>query len=152
VKWNELRLIILNSLSSRTVNGKESEMQKKAVKGEEINIRIGSNSFAITLLDNKSTKRLKETFPLTIRMKDLHGNEKYFDLPNDLPTNASNPKSIKAGDFMLYGSNTLVVFYKSFPTSYSYTRLGRVNNPSKLESTLGPGDVTLTFEKHAGSA
>lgn len=40
-------------------------------------------------------------------MSDLNDNEKYIDLPNSLPVNASNPKTIEIGDLMLYGSNTL---------------------------------------------
>ncbi|MDQ3233408.1 MAG: cyclophilin-like fold protein [Pseudobdellovibrionaceae bacterium] len=121
-------------------------MQDQSVRGDKIKLRVGSNSFAVTLLDSEATKRFKDMFPLTVRMKDLHGNEKYYDLPNALPTQASNPDAIKTGDIMLYGSNTLVLFYKSFSTSYSYTRLGQVADPSKLESALGSGDVTLTFE------
>lgn len=79
-------------------------------------------------------------------MKDLNKNEKHYDLSKALHTNASVPEIIKNGDLMLYGSNTLVLFYKSFSTSYSYTKLGHVDDPAKLESALGPGDVTLTFD------
>jgi len=79
-------------------------------------------------------------------MRELNGNEKYFDLPNNLPTNASNPGTIQTGDLMLYGSNTLVLFYKTFSTSYNYTRLARIDNSSGLATALGSGNITVKFE------
>jgi hypothetical protein len=73
-------------------------------------------------------------------------NEKYYYLPNSLPKNSSNPETIKNGDLMHYGSKTLVLFYKTFSTSYSYTKLGSVDDVTGLASALGSGNVTVTFE------
>ena len=37
---------------------------------------------------------------------------------------------------MLYGSDCIVIFYKTFKTSYSYTKIGRITNPKKLKSAI----------------
>ena len=84
--------------------------------------------------------------PLTVNMVELNGNEKYFDLPHSLPTNAVNPGGIQKGDLMLYGSSTLVLFYKTFSTSYNYTNLGRIDDVTGLVAALGSGNVSVTFE------
>lgn len=84
--------------------------------------------------------------PLEVNMIELNNNEKYCDLPNSLPTNSSNPQIIKSGDLMLYGSKTLVLFYKSFSTSYSYTKLGVIDDATGLEEALGKGNVIVKFE------
>lgn len=112
----------------------------------EIKVFIGTSSFSATLENNATTKAFIERLPLTVTMTDLNNNEKYFDLPENLPANASNPGSIQKGDLMLYGSNTLVLFYKSFSTSYGYTRIGKINDPEGLAEALGSGKVKVTFE------
>lgn len=112
----------------------------------KLKITIGKNTFNATVYSNATATAFKTKLPLTINMKDLNGNEKYFDLPDNLAANASNPGTIQAGDLMLYGSNTLVLFYKSFPTSYSYTRIARIDNPTGLATALGPGNATVVFE------
>jgi hypothetical protein len=112
----------------------------------KLRIRIGSASFSATLFDNPSSAAFAARLPLTISMTELNGNEKYYDLPANLPTNAANPGKIQAGDLMLYGANTLVLFYQPFSTSYRYTRLGQVDNPSGLAAALGSGSATVTFE------
>ena len=47
-------------------------------------------------------------------MSELNGNEKHADLPKPLPANAGRPGTIRNGDLMLYGADTLVVFYLTF--------------------------------------
>ena len=112
----------------------------------KMKITIGTTVFTANFYDNATAIAFKAKLPITINMTELNGNEKYFDLPNVLPVNASNPVTIQNGDLMLYGSNTLVLFYKTFSTSYSYTRIGRIENPSGLANALGSGNATVTFE------
>ena len=112
----------------------------------KMKITIASAVFKATLNNNATAKAFKARLPMTINMTELNGNEKYFDLPNALPANASNPGTIQTGDLMLYGSNTLVLFYKTFSTSYNYIRLARIDNPSGLADALGSGNVMVKFE------
>ena len=113
-----------------------------------IKIKVNSQIFTATLLDNTTAKAFKELLPMTIQMTELNGNEKYYDLSKSLPTNAANPGSIKNGDLMLYGSKTLVLFYKTFPTSYSYTKLGSIDDTAGLQKALGAGNVSVTIDKN----
>lgn len=110
-----------------------------------MHITVGSTVFTATLADNETVAAFKSKLPGTFAGHDVNANEKAFDLPTALPTNPSNPGKIEAGDVMLYGSTTLVLFYESFPTSYSYTRVGKVDDPSGLAAALGAGDVTVKF-------
>ena len=111
----------------------------------KLKIAIGTNTFTATLYNNATVTEFKSRLPMTINMSELNGNEKYFDLPNILPANASNPGTVQTGDLMLYGSNTLVLFYKTFSTSYNYTPLGRIDDASGLTAALGSNNVTVTF-------
>ena len=113
--------------------------------GSKMKITIGTSTFTASLNNNATATAFKGLLPLTINMSDLNNNEKYFDFANGLPTNAANPGNIQTGDLMLYGNKTLVLFYKSFPTSYSYTRIGRIDDIAGLTAALGSGNVTVTF-------
>jgi hypothetical protein len=108
---------------------------------------VGDRRFAITLIDNAAARAFADLLPLTLDMPDLNRNEKHVSLPKALPTNATRPGTIRNGDLMLYGSNTLVLFYLTFDSSYSSTRLGRVDDPTGLAHALGPGSVRVVFSK-----
>lgn len=109
---------------------------------------IGEHRFSITLVDTEAARAFAAMLPLTIDMADLNGNEKHAELPNSLPANATRPGTIRNGDLMLYGSRTLVLFYLTFNSSYSYTSLGRVDDPAQLASALSQEGVQVKFSKN----
>lgn len=108
-------------------------------------ISVGGRDFTAVLEDNATARALAERLPLTLIMNELNGNEKYHDLPESLPTDPERPGAIQTGDLMLYGSDCLVLFYESFSSSYSYTRLGRITDPAGLAEAVGSGNVEVTF-------
>ena len=113
----------------------------------KLRIRIGSDTFTATLFDNATTAAFVARLPLAVPMTELNSNEKYYDLPQGLPTEAVSISTAQVGDLMLYGSRTLVLFYQTFATSYHYTRMGRVDDPTGLATALGRGSVMVTFEQ-----
>ena len=88
---------------------------------------VGSQRFGVTLEDSPTARAFVQLLPATFEMAELNGNEKHTSLPRALPTDAARPGTIRAGDVMLYGKDTLVVCYKTFNSSYSYTRIGRID-------------------------
>ena len=119
-----------------------------AAKRSEVSrmwMTIGERRFAITLADTDAARAFVAMLPLTLDMEELNGNEKKKELPSPLPTDASRPGTIRNGDLLLWGSRTVVVFYRTFESSYAYTRLGRVDNPSGLPQSLGRNDVRVAF-------
>ncbi|MBD7921359.1 hypothetical protein H9658_05305 [Xanthomonas sp. Sa3BUA13] len=106
---------------------------------------VGDRRFAIALADNAAARAFAAQLPLVLDMAELNGNEKHAELPQPLPAAPRRPDTIHAGDLMLYGAQTLVVFYASFGSAYSYTRLGRVDDPTALAQALGRRDVRVAF-------
>jgi hypothetical protein len=67
-----------------------------------------------------------------LKLIELNANEKYAQLDESLPVNASIPKKIQVGELSLFGDQTIVLFYKSFSTSYAYTNIGYIEHANEL--------------------
>ena len=109
----------------------------------ELKVIINGKTYNAKIEENETAQSFVNMLPVEYNMSELNGNEKYIYLDNKLPTNSYNPKHIEKGDIMLYGNNCLVVFYKSFDTSYSYTKIGHIENLSDL----GNNNITIKFMK-----
>lgn len=131
--------------SPAPAESKPPEQPKEENTMPAVNIQVGNKNFTATLYDNDTARALLEKLPLTLNMDELNGNEKFFFFSEKFPANSERVRNIKAGDLMLYGSDCLVLFYKSFSTSYSYTRLGYMEDAARLAEALGNGSTEVTF-------
>lgn len=113
---------------------------------QTILVSVNHQTFKLNLFENETTKAFIEKLPLILDMNELNGNEKYFHFSTNLPTLSFNPKMIYSGDLMLWGNNSLVLFYQTFSTSYAYTQMGYIEDTSHLEEALGKGNVLVKFE------
>ena len=119
---------------------------KYTLKNYGVQVLNGDKVFNVTLSDNPTANAFKALLPMTITMNELNNNEKVYQLSTTLPTNSIPSGTIQVGDFMLYGNNALVLFYESFTTSYTYTRLGKVDDIRGYKAALGSGNVIVKFE------
>src|SRR3954451_2228339 len=117
-------LVLVPRVSAQTPTAPERSKQMK--------IQIGSKNFIAVFEDNATAAAFEALLPMTVEMTELNGNEKYASLSGNLPTKDANPRKIQTGDLMIYGTKTVVLFYKTFSTSYEYTRLGRVKDTTGL--------------------
>lgn len=107
---------------------------------------IDNTEYIITLEDNETVDVLVNNMPLDLSMSNLNGNEFYSYLDFTLPTNSYNPGKINKGDIYLYGNNCLVIFYESFNTSYSYTKIGKLDNIEVLDNIKDKNNIIVSLE------
>lgn len=135
--------------NSASESGSAEENSQEGTSQEETNLKIeisvSGKVFSAELADSETGRAFAAMLPLTLRMSELNGNEKYHYLEEDLPAAASCPGRIEAGDLMLYGRDCVVLFYESFSTSYSYTRIGRIADAEGLAEALGTGSAEVVF-------
>ena len=120
------------------INEKESEIEMSNIK-----VIINNKTYDLKLENNKTASEFLDLLPQEYSMTELNGNEKYVYLDNSLTTNSQSIKHIEKGDVMLFGNDCLVIFYKSFETSYSYTKIGHIDNLDDL----GKENIIAKFEK-----
>lgn len=108
-------------------------------------VSVGEKVFSATFADNSGAQALKELLAdgdITIRMSDYGGFEKVGSLGQSLPTENSQTTT-QAGDIVLYQGSQIVIFYGS--NSWSYTRLGKIDDLAGWQEALGNGDVAVTL-------
>ena len=134
-------ILITGCKNNSTVHKKN--INRSDEKMSNIKVTISNKTYILNLENNKTVDEFINLLPQEYTMNELNGNEKYVYMDNSLTTNSYNPKHIEKGDVMLFGDNCLVIFYKSFDTPYSYTKIGHIDNLEDLESS----NITVRFTK-----
>ena len=126
-------------------NDLESDVEKEGQTEMKMNVQVGDYIFTATLENNEAVKELLDMMkegPVTIEMDDYSGFEKVGSLGRSLTTSNSQTTTF-AGDIVLYNGNNIVMFYGS--NSWSYTRIGKIDDLSDWEKALGSGSITAVF-------
>ena len=136
-------LIVITGCSSKNFDTKQNDIKESEIKLSDVKVTINDNTYTLVLENNKTAEEFYQLLPKDFNMSELNGNEKYIYMDNSLATSSYYPKHIEKGDVMLYGDDCLVIFYKSFDTNYSYTKIGHINNLDNL----GKENIIVKFEK-----
>ena len=127
------KIIIILIVISIVITGcQKKEKKEKRDHMKEVNITINHKDYKLELEENETVNDFLKQLPLSISMSELNGNEKYVYLDQSLSTNPTKPKTITQGDVMLFGDDCFVIFYKSFETTYSYTKIGHIKDLDDL--------------------
>lgn len=132
-----------NSLSGNS--GTEGKKDVSEMSQNVIYLSAGNETFAVALEDNDAANalmKLLQNGSVTISLNDYGGFEKVGALGTDLPADDAYTTT-QAGDIVLYQGNQIVIFYGS--NTWSYTRLGKINETEDLQAALGKGTVSVTF-------
>ena len=118
---------------------------KTIVRSNVIKLKVNNHVLNVKLEDNSAAKALMDKLKMgdvTIHAKDYGGFEKVGDLGFSLPR-SDKYITTSAGDIVLYEGDEISLFY--YPNSWSYTKLGKVQNIKDLKKILGNGDVKLVL-------
>ena len=118
------------------------ETDKKEQTTMKMNVQIGNQTFTATLADTKAAQEFAQMLPMTITQDDYGGFEKVGSLGRSLTTSNSQTTTT-AGDIVLNNGNNIVMFYGS--NSWSYTRLGKIDDLTGWADALGSNSVTAIF-------
>ena len=118
---------------------------KTIVRSNVIKLKVNNHVLNVKLEDNSAAKALMDKLKMgdvTIHAEDYGGFEKVGNLGFSLPR-SDKYITTSVGDIVLYDGEEISLFYNS--NSWSYTKLGKLQNIKDLKKILGTGDVKLVL-------
>lgn len=123
----------------------EENQEREPDEAMKMKVQIGDHTFVATLEENAAVRELIQMMrqsPVAVEMRDYSGFEKVGSLGRSLPADDSRTTT-HSGDIVLYNGDQIVIFYGS--NSWSYTRLGHIDDLTGWSDALGNGPVTAIF-------
>lgn len=116
-------------------------------EGTKMNITVNGHILKAVLSDTKAARELSALLKkgaVTLTLNEYGSFEKVGTLPKNF-TKSDAEITAQAGDIMLYQGNQITIFYGT--NTWSYTRLGRIENATEKElaEIFGSGNVTVTL-------
>ena len=111
----------------------------------QIYAHIGQEVLVIEPENNSSAEAFIELLrrgDLTVNMHDYGNFEKVGSIGTSLPRNDKRITTVP-GDVILYQGDQITIYYDT--NTWSFTKLGKVQNVERLKSILGDGNVTVRF-------
>lgn len=130
-----MAIVSTMSVSCANPSAKEEYMKMQ--------LSVNGHLFTATMADNKAARNfydMAKESPISIRLQDYSGFEKVGPLDVELPR-SDRQTSTQTSNIMLYAGDQIVVFYGSH--SWSYTRLGKVDDLDGWEEGLGRGAPSI---------
>lgn len=107
----------------------------------------GTYQAVIVLEDNATAKDFVSILPVTVKMEEIHGREKYGDIPRNLTEKDQRVKTYEVGEFVYWDKGPgIAVFYRQGNNEISagIIRIGHIE--SGIELFENPNDIEVRFE------
>ena len=133
---------------------KTQNFDKENTTMNKMYITIDGQTQSVTLVDNDATHELVaalQNAPITVTLND-NNFEIWGPLGRSLTTN-NEQMTAQPGDIVLYNGSNICIFYSS--NSWSYTRLGKIDNLSESELRTflkaGQSNISVTLSLSSGT-
>jgi hypothetical protein len=128
--------------------GPQAEASTKREANMKVKIDVNGKTVTATLIDSKTTRDFVSLLPLTLKMEDLFGREKFGHLPREISGEGSRTRTYEVGQ---------IVYWSPGPDVAIYYRRDREEIPApgiivlgKLDSGAAtfdrPGPLRVTIE------
>ena len=120
-------VVVKKNVNEHSENVKSKELSNLNIP-DSISINVNGNKYKFVLEKNKTVEEFIKMCPLTLDMKDKTAESKSAMIYSKLTTSKTRLKNIDAGDVILDGDSTVVLYTKSTKISGKYTKLGHIEN------------------------